>query len=260
MLKNKCALVTGSVAGLGFALANRLASEGANVIINGLCDGAEGVDAAARITEEHGVGAVYDGADLSVVAEIERMMAAVTERFGGVDILINNAVVRNFSLVEDLRPEQWDKSIAVNLTGAFHTVRLAVPGMKARGWGRIINMSSAFGQRGAVGRVDYVTTKTALIGLTRAVAVETAETGITCNALAPGVVPTDAITGKIAGMAADQGQPVADVEREYLLSRHPTARFVAMESVAATAVFLCSSAGADITGAVFPVDGGWTSR
>ncbi len=257
MLKQKCALVTGSVAGLGYAIAARLAAEGANVVLNGLCAPGEGEASAARIAGEHGVEAVFDPADLTSVAEIERMMAAAAARFGGVDILVNNAVVRNFALVEDMATAQWDRAIAVNLSAAFHTVRLAVPGMKARRWGRIINMSSVFGWRAVEERIDYVTTKTALIGMTRAIALETAASGVTCNALSPGSVPTPAITGKVAAMAAERNLPIADIEREYVANRHPTGRFVAMESVAALAAFLCGPAGDDITGATFPVDGGW---
>jgi 3-hydroxybutyrate dehydrogenase len=186
------------------------------------------------------------------------MIDNANSRFGGIDILINNAVVRNFGPIEDMKPEDWDRSIAVNLSAAFHAVRMVLPGMKARRWGRIINMSSVFGWRGAAERIDYVTTKTALIGLTRGIAVETAATGVTANALSPGSVPTPAIMAKLEGMAEDQGVMLADIEKSYISERHPTGRFVSMENVAAKAAFLCSSAGDDITGTVLPIDGGWT--
>lgn len=260
MLAGKCALVTGSVGGLGFAIADRLAAAGANVILNGLCAPGEGEAAAAQIAEAHGVRTCFDPADLTDLAAIEAMVQGANDRFGGVDILVNNAVVRHFGPLEDLAPENWDRSIAVNLTAPFHLVRLTLGGMKAKGWGRIINMTSAFSQRGSVGRIDYVTTKTALLGLTRNVALEAAGAGVTCNGLSPGSVPTPAILGKLEGMAAAENRTLDDIAAEYLAERHPTGRFVAMNSVAAAAVFLCSPAGDDITGAVLPIDGGWTAR
>lgn len=259
MLTGKCALVTGSVGGIGYAIAGRLAAEGAFVVLNGLCAGTEGQAAAERLAKDHGGQAVFDPADLCDVAAIDAMIANATARFGGVDILVNNAVVRNPVPIEEMLPEKWDASIAVNLSAAFHCVRLSLPGMKAKRWGRIINMSSVYGFRGAENRIDYVTTKTALIGMTRAIALETAAHGITCNALSPGSVPSPAILGKIEAMAAAQGESVDDVTRAYIGERHPTGRFVEMSSVAAMAALLCSPAGNDITGAVLPVDGGWTA-
>lgn len=256
-LLGKCALVTGAVGGLGHAIANRLAAEGAHVVINGLCAPDDGAAAAAAIADAHDVEAVYDPADLTVVADIERMMAAAAERFGGVDLLVNNAVVRNFSPVEKMSVAQWDTAMAVNLSAAFHTVRLALPGMKEKGWGRIVNMSSVFGWRAIEERIEYVTTKTALIGLTRAVALEAGPYGVTCNALSPGSVPTPAIMGKVADMAKAAGKTMEEMERDYISGRHPTGRFVAMENVAALVAFLASPAGADITGATLPIDGGW---
>ena len=259
MLKGKCALVTGSVGGIGHAIADRLAAEGAAVVLNGLCSEDEGQAAAWRIAEAHGTEAVFDPADLRDVAAIERMIADAAARFGSVDILVNNAVIRNPGPIEGMAAEQWDAAIAVNLTAAFHAVRFCLPQMKARGWGRIVNMSSVYGFRGAENRIDYVTTKTALIGMTRAIALETAAHGITCNALSPGSVPSPAILAKIEAMAAEQGRSVEEVTRDYVGERHPTGRFVEMASVAAMAAFLCSPAGDDITGSVLPVDGGWTA-
>ena len=228
-------------------------------MLNGLCPANEGQAAADQIQAEHGVEAVFDPADLRDVTAIEQMIAKAGERFRGVDILVNNAVVRNPGPIEDMLPDQWDTAIAVNLSSAFHCVRLALPHMKAREWGRIINMSSVYGFRGAENRIDYVTTKTALIGMTRAIALETAAHGITCNALSPGTVPSPAILGKIETMAAEQGRTIEDVTSTYIGERHPTGRFVEMESVAAMAALLCSPAGNDITGAILPVDGGWTA-
>lgn len=260
MLENRCALVTGSVAGLGYAIAESLGKAGANVVINGLCDSATGRQAAKRLSAASGHDAVFDPADLTDVTAIERMFRDASARFGSVDIVVNNAVVRHFSAIENFSTQQWDNSLAVNVSAAFHCVRLALPGMKQRGWGRIINLSSIFGARGAENRIDYVTTKTALLGMTRAIAIETALTGITCNAIAPGVVPSPAILDRISSAAKAEGVTVAEAELRYLTSRHPTERFVALESVGALAAFLCSPAGQDITGATLPIDGGWQAR
>ena len=197
---------------------------------------------------------------LTDVAGIERMFENAMRRFGPVDIVVNNAVVRHFSAVESFKTEDWNRSLAVNVSAAFHCIRLAVPAMRAQGWGRIINMSSIFGARGAENRIDYVTTKTALLGMTRAVAIETARTGITCNAIAPGAVPTPPLLSRIAEMAAGEGISAAQAEHRYVATRHPTERFVEPDNVGALAVFLCSPAAKDITGATLPIDGGWQAR
>jgi len=257
-LDGRTALVTGSVGGLGHAIATGLAAAGAKIVLNGLESAEEGIKAAEKISSTHNVDAIFAPGNLSELSQIERMIDNANSRFGSIDILVNNAVVRNFSKIEDMRPEAWDQSIAVNLSAAFHAVRLILPDMKARHWGRIINMSSVYGWRGAAERIDYVTTKTALIGLTRGIAIETAASGVTANALSPGSVPTPAIMDKLLNMAAVQGAPLADIERSYISERHPTGKFVAMQNVAAMVAFLCSSAGDDITGAVLPIDGGWT--
>ena len=257
-LDGRTALVTGSVGGLGNAIATGLAAVGAKIVLNGLESEEEGIKAAEKISSTHNVDAIFDPANLSELSQIERMIDNANNRFGSVDIVVNNAVVRNFSTIEDMQPEAWDQSIAVNLSAAFHAVRLILPDMKARHWGRIINMSSVYGWRGAAERIDYVTTKTALIGLTRGIAIETAASGVTANALSPGSVPTPAIMDKLHNMATVQGAPLDDIERSYISERHPTGKFVAMQNVAAMVAFLCSSAGDDITGAVLPIDGGWT--
>lgn len=259
-LQNKCALITGSFAGLGHAIAERLAREGANVVLTGL----ESEEDARRIVErmnENRVGTVvYHQADLAQVSQIENLTSTVLERFGGIDIVVNNAVVRHFLPVVELPTEQWEESLAVNLSAAFHTARLTIPRMRERGWGRILNISSVYGFGAAVNRVGYVTTKTALIGMTRAIALETAGAGITCNAICPGTVPTPAITSRIADIARQRGISEEQAAREYLAERQPTGRFVAMENVAAMAIFLCGEAGRDVTGAILPMDGGWTAR
>ena len=256
-LTGKCALVTGSVDGLGRAIAVALAGAGANVVVNGLCAQSQGEAVAREIAQAHRVEAVFDPADLRQRGEIERMIADAASRFGSVDVLVNNAVVRHFSPIEDFDPSAWEESIQVNLTAAFDLVRLALPGMKRNGWGRIINQASYYGWRGAENRIDYVTTKTALIGMARAVAIEAAGTGVTCNAVCPGTVGTPAILKRIEGIARDAGRPFDEVAQEYAAARNPMGRFVAMESIGALIVFLCSPAGDDVSGTVLPVDGGW---
>lgn len=254
-LKGKWALVTGATAGLGFAVAEGLAGAGANIVLHDL---AEPTAARHRLRAQHGVEVVSIAADLSQRAAIEDMMADLLKLTGGLDILVNNAVVRHFSPVENFPPEKWDEALAVNLSAPFHLIRLALPGMKARNWGRIINMASIYSTRAVADRIDYVTTKTAILGVTRAVAMETARTGITCNALCPGTLPTPAIQGKIADIAAREGRAIDETTSDYLASRQPTRRFIAMEAVGAMAVFLCGPAGQDITGATLPIDGGWS--
>jgi 3-hydroxybutyrate dehydrogenase len=260
MLEGRCALVTGSIGGIGYAIARAVAEAGARVVLNALADQATGDAAARRLSSDTGRDVIFDNADLADVAQIDRMFANAKARFGGVDIVVNNAVVRYFSPVENFSIEDWNHALAVNVSAAFHTIRLAVPGMRAKGWGRIINMSSIFGGRGAENRIDYVTTKTALLGMTRAVAIETALTGITCNAISPGAVPTPALLGRIHDQGAADGVAASEAERRYVAARHPTERFVAPANVGALAVFLCSPAANDITGATLPIDGGWQAR
>lgn len=255
MLSGKWALVTGATAGLGLAVAESLAAAGANLVLHDLVAPAEAAD---RLKSRFGVDAISIAVDLSKRAAIEAMMSDLLARLGGVDILINNAVVRHFAPVEDFSPEKWDEALAVNLSAPFHLVRLALPAMKRRSFGRIINMGSIYSTRAVAERIDYVTTKTAIIGMTRAIAVELAETNITCNALCPGALPTPAIQSKIAAAAAKDGHSMDAATREYLASRQPSRRFVATESVGAMAAFLCGPAGQDITGAALPIDGGWS--
>jgi 3-hydroxybutyrate dehydrogenase len=258
-LKNKCALVTGSIRGLGYAIAEGFAKAGCHVVLHGLEPEDVATAAAQSLRDQYGVEVLLSRADLNDVTAIESLMKTAQSHFGTVDIVVNNAVIRHFGPTENLSPEDWDTALAVNLSAALHTTRLAIPGMRANQWGRIINLSSVYGSSGAVDRVGYVTTKTALIGMTRAVALETATSGITCNAVCPGTVPTPAIVDRIAGIAQEQGISEEEATRHYLAARQPTGRFIAMENVAAFILFLCSEAGRDITGAVLPIDGGWTA-
>ena len=254
-MKGKWALVTGATAGLGLAVAEGLAGAGANIVLHDLVAPKQAADV---IRDRFGVEVIAAGVDLSQRDTIEAMMADLLDRCGMIDILVNNAVVRHFAAVEQFPPDRWEQALAVNLSAPFHLIRLALPGMKQRGWGRIINMGSIYSTRAVEDRIDYVTTKTAILGMTRAVAIETARSGITCNTLCPGTLPTPAILNKIAAMAADSGRPVEDVTGEYLGERQPTQRYIAMDAVAAMVVFLCGAAANDITGASLPIDGGWS--
>ena len=255
MLQGKWALVTGAAAGLGLAMAESLAAAGANIVLH---DRLEPEAVSDRLRSRFNVEAISVAADLSQRSSIEATMGELLERLGAIDILVNNAVVRHFAPVEAFAPERWDEALAVNLSAPFHLIRLTLPAMKQRGWGRILNIASIYASRAVADRIDYVTTKTAILGMTRAVAIETTRSGITCNALCPGVLPTPTIQDKIASIAASQGRSVEEATRDYLVARQPTGRFVAMESVGAMAVFLCSPAGADMTGAALPIDGGWS--
>lgn len=257
-LAGKSALITGSTGGLGRAIAEGLAAQGCNVVLNGVVSEAEMAPALEALRRTHGVKAIYDGADLRKPDAIAAMIARATAAFGAVDILVNNAVVRHFAPVESFPTENWEEALAVNLSAPFHAIRLTLPGMRARGWGRIINLASPYSFKGTVNRIDYVTTKTAILGMTRAVALETAGTGITCNAVAPGTLPTPAIEGKIRSIAEAQGVPVDVATRDYLAERQPGGRFISMEGVAALIAFLCGPQSGDISGAAIPLDCGWT--
>jgi 3-hydroxybutyrate dehydrogenase len=254
-LRGRVALVTGSTGGIGLAVAGCLAAAGCDLVLHGLAPPDEGAAAAADLAGRHAVQVRYHRADLARPEAIAAMIAAV----GAPDILVNNAATRHFGAIEATPPADWDMDIAVNLSAAFHLTRLSLPGMRARGWGRIVNMSSIYGLVGATGRVGYVTTKTALIGLTRATALETAESGITCNALCPGSTLTPNIAGRIGAAMAASGLGEAAATAQFLAGKQPTGRFVAADAIGAMAAFLCSEAGRDITGAVLPMDGGWSA-
>src|SRR4030095_11290679 len=256
----KCALITGSVRGLGLRAAHRFAEVGCDLVLNGF-EAAQDISALrSDIEDRYAVRTVYSGADLRRPAEIEAMVSVALEAFGGVDIVVNNAVTRHAAPIEAFGTAEWDDGIAVNVSAAFHTIRLTVPGMKQRGWGRIINVSSIYGLRGAVNRVGYVTSKTALIGLTRAVALETARNGITCNAVCPGTSVSPTHEEAIAQMMANEGLSPVAAEMRFLAGKQPTGRLVSAEGVAGLIAFLCTEAAADITGAAIPIDAGWSAN
>ena len=258
-LMGRCALITGSVQGLGLAAARRFAAAGCHVVLNGFSDDATVASLQREIQKTHGVRTAYAAADLRDPKAIEQMIDSAVHDFGAVDVLVNNAVVRHSTPLDEFPVQAWDDALAVNLTAAFHTIRLTLPGMKRRNWGRIINVSSIYGLTAAPNRVGYVTTKTALIGLTRAVALETAGHDITCNAVCPGTAETPVHDAAVRALMAGEDLSRDEAERKFLSSKQPTGRFISPDGVAALMVFLCTD-GADITGAALPVDGGWSAQ
>jgi 3-hydroxybutyrate dehydrogenase len=256
-LQGKAALVTGSTAGLGFAIADALAQVGCRVVLHGLEAVPDGQRAAETLSERRGIDAHYVRADLSLADGADTLMQAAQQRTDGIDILVNNAVVRHFAPLDTFPAAHWHAALAVNLSAAFRAIQLALPTMRARGFGRIFNMTSVYGARAVANRVDYVTTKTALLGLTRSVAIETVNSGITCNAICPGSVLTPNIDGRIAALMDERGLERADAVREFLKGKQPTGELVDAAHVGAMVVFLCGAAGAQITGAMMPIEGGW---
>ncbi|GAC1558938.1 MAG: 3-hydroxybutyrate dehydrogenase [Beijerinckiaceae bacterium] len=258
-LAKRSALVTGSTSGIGLAMARALAREGANVVLNGFGDAAEIEKARGAIEAEFSVTALYDAADMTKPDDIARMVKGAEQRLGSIDVLVNNAGIQHVSPVEDFPPEKWDAIIAINLSSAFHTIRAAVPGMKARKWGRIINTASAHSLVASPFKSAYVTAKHGLTGLTKTVALELATFGITANCISPGYVWTPLVERQIPDTMAARNLTKEQVINDVLLAAQPTKQFVTVEQVAAIAVFLCSDAAANITGANISVDGGWTA-
>ncbi|TCS97695.1 3-hydroxybutyrate dehydrogenase [Tepidimonas ignava] len=256
MLHNKTALVTGSTSGIGLGIAKALAARGANIVLNGFGD----VDGARAAIEALGVQVMYHGADMSKPAEIEAMMHAAAERFGRVDILVNNAGIQHVAAVEDFPPERWDAILAINLSSAFHTTRLALPAMKAANWGRIINIASVHGLVASAHKAAYVAAKHGLVGLTKVVALETATTGVTCNAICPGWVLTPLVQKQVDDRAAQQGISVEQATRQLLGEKQPSMQFTTPEQLGELAVFLCSPAADNVRGAAWNMDGGWAAQ
>ena len=258
-LTGKTALVTGSTSGIGLAYAKALAAEGANLIINGFGDAAAVEAERAGLETLSGAKAMYSDADLTKVDAIEAMMAAAVDRFGSVDILINNAGVQHVAPVDEFPIDKWDLIIALNLTAAFHTTRLGVPGMKAKKWGRIINTASAHSLVASPNKSAYVTAKHGLAGFSKTVALEVATHGITSNCISPGYVWTPLVENQIPDTMKARGLTREQVINDVLLDAQPTKEFVTPEQVAALALFLCRDEAAQITGANLSVDGGWTA-
>ncbi|HEV2594347.1 MAG TPA: 3-hydroxybutyrate dehydrogenase [Sphingomicrobium sp.] len=253
VLQGKVALVTGSTSGIGLAIAKALAAEGATLMINGFGDPH---DIEREVNE---LGAVHDAADMSKPAEIERMMKRCADELGGPDILVNNAGIQHVSPVEDFPVDKWDAIIAINLSSAFHTTRLAVPGMKQKKWGRIINTASAHSLVASPNKSAYVAAKHGIAGFTKTIALEAARDGVTANCISPGYVWTPLVEKQIPDTMTTRGLTREQVMNDVLLAAQPTKRFVTPEEVAALAVFLCRDEAASITGANLSMDGGWTA-
>jgi len=260
MLKGKTALVTGSTSGIGFGIAERLAAEGAHIVLNGLGQPAEVEHIAAGLKGRHRVNVVYDGADMSKPEAVFAMVQKAIAEFGALDVVVNNAGIQHVAPVDDFPPAKWDAILAINLSAAFHTVRAALPAMKQRKWGRILNVASAHALVASPYKSAYVAAKHGIAGFTKAVALEVAEQGITVNAVCPGYVLTPLVEKQIPDTAKARGITKEQVVRDVLLAAQPTKKFVTVEEVAALTAFLCSNEAASITGAVLPVEGGWTAH
>jgi len=260
MLKGKAAIVTGSTSGIGLGIARALAGAGCDVLLNGFGEAAAIENERTTIAKEFGVRAAFDPADLAKPAEVARMVETATRELGRVDILVNNAGIQHTAPVEEFPIDRWDAVIAINLSSNFLAIRAALPQMRQRNWGRIINIASAHGLVASVAKAAYVTAKHGVLGLTKVVALETATTGITCNAICPGWVLTPLVQKQINERAAREKIAVDQAKLELLSEKQPSHEFVTPEQIGALAVFLCSDAAAQIRGAALSVDGGWTAQ
>ncbi|QIL69597.1 3-hydroxybutyrate dehydrogenase [Diaphorobacter sp. HDW4B] len=260
MLNGKTALVTGSTSGIGLGIAKTLAGQGANIVLNGFGDVDGSRAAVLEAGKAHGVKVAYHGADMSRPEEIEDMMKYAAGQFGRVDILVNNAGIQHVAPVESFPPEKWDSIIAINLSSAFHTTRLALPAMQAAKWGRIINIASVHGLVGSAQKSAYVAAKHGIVGLTKVTALENAANGITCNAICPGWVLTPLVQKQIDAKAAEHGVSVEEATKDLLREKEPSLRFTTPEELGELAAFFCSPAGNNICGVAWNMDGGWTAQ
>lgn len=256
MLKGKTALVTGSTSGIGLAIAKSLAQQGANIVLNGFGD----AEAPKAQIEALGVRVEYHGADMSKPEQIEDMLKFAASKFGRVDVLVNNAGIQHVAKVEDFPAERWDAIIAINLTSAFHTTRLAIPAMREANWGRVINIASAHGLVASAQKSAYVAAKHGIVGFTKSVALETATTGVTVNAICPGWVLTQLVQKQIDDRAAREGITAAQAQNELLGEKQPSLQFTTVEQLGGLAVFLCSPAADQVRGVAWAMDGGWTAQ
>ncbi|MBU3651160.1 MAG: 3-hydroxybutyrate dehydrogenase [Limnohabitans sp.] len=255
-LSGKIALVTGSTSGIGLGIAKALAAEGAHIVMNGFGE----VEAAQAQVKALGVEVAYHGADMSKAADIEAMMAFAKERFGGVDILVNNAGIQHVAPIEDFPVERWDAILAINLSSAFHTTRLALPDMQAKNWGRIINVASVHGLVASVQKSAYVAAKHGIVGLTKVTALENATRGVTCNAICPGWVLTPLVQKQVDAKAAALGVSNAEATKLLLGEKEPSMQFTTPEELGALAVFFCSEAASNVRGVAWNMDGGWAAQ
>jgi 3-hydroxybutyrate dehydrogenase len=259
-LEGKVSLITGSTSGIGLGIARALAAAGSTVVLNGFGKPEDIAETQARIVSEFGVKARYSPADMSKSQPIAEMIAVTLENFGRLDVLVNNAGIQYVAPLEKFPAEKWDAILAINLSSAFHTTRAALPAMRENGFGRIINIASAHGLVASPFKAAYVAAKHGIVGLTKVIALETAEANITCNAICPGYVYTPLVEAQIEGQAKAHGIPREQVVRDVLLAQQPNKRFATVEELGALSVFFASDAAASITGTALPVDGGWTAH
>ena len=260
MLKGKTALVTGSTSGIGQGIAEALAAQGANIVLNGFGE-ADAIEALRQeIADKNGVTVSYDGADMTKPAEIARMIKDAEKEFGAIDILVNNAGIQHVDAIEDFPDERWDAVIAINLSSAFHTTKAALPAMRKKGWGRIINIASAHGLVASPQKVAYVAAKHGIMGLTKVTALETGGSGITCNAICPGWVLTPLVKKQIEDRAAKSGRSFDEEKLDLVAEKTPSKEFSTPEQLGGLAVFLCSPSADQITGVPLSSDGGWTAQ
>jgi 3-hydroxybutyrate dehydrogenase len=260
MLQGKTAIVTGSTSGIGLGIAEALAGSGANVVLNGFGDAVQIEETRSGLAQRTNAKIVYSPADVSKPRAIAHMISQAAETFGGVDIMVNNAGVQHVAPIEAFPDEKWDAIVAINLSSAFHATKLVLPLMREKGWGRIINVASAHALVASPYKAAYVAAKHGVLGLTRVTALETAEDGITCNAICPGYVRTPLVEQQIDDQARAHGIPRDQVISDVLLKNQPNKRFVEVAELAALALFLCTDNGASVTGAALPMDGGWTAH
>lgn len=260
MLSGKTALVTGSTSGIGLGIARSLAEQGANIVFNGFGDAQQIEKLYTDVGTEFGVQTAYHNADMSKPLEIEAMMRFAADKFGAIDILVNNAGIQHVATVDEFPAERWDAIIAINLTSAFHTSRLAIPGMKQKGWGRIINLASVHGLVGSAGKSAYVAAKHGLVGFTKVTALELAATGVTCNAICPGWVLTPLVQKQVDDRAARDGLSNDAAKKALLSEKQPSGEFVTPAELGALAVFFCSPAGDQVRGVAWNMDGGWAAQ
>jgi 3-hydroxybutyrate dehydrogenase len=259
-LKGKAALITGSTSGIGHGIALALAADGADIMLNGFGDAAQIEALRADMAAEHGVRVAYSGADISKPEQIGAMVAETETKLGSLDVLVNNAGIQFIANVEDFPAERWDAIIAINMSGVFHGMKAAIPGMKRRGWGRIINIASAHGLVASPQKVAYVAAKHGVVGMTKVAAIELANHGVTVNAICPGWVLTPLVQRQLEAKAKQEGTTVEDQERRFLTEKQAMAQFSTPEQIGALAVFLCSEGAKTITGAPLSIDGGWVAQ
>jgi 3-hydroxybutyrate dehydrogenase len=260
MLQGKTAIVTGSTSGIGLGIATALAAEGCDIMLNGFGDATAIAELKQRLAADHRVRVAYSPADMAKPADIRGMVAATAEQLGGVDILVANAGIQHVAKIVDFPDERWDAVIAINLSAAFHVAKAALPYMLAKGWGRIINIASAHGLVASGEKAAYVTAKHGLVGLTKVIAIEAANSGVTCNAICPGWVLTPLVRQQIEARAAAQGIPYQQAHDDLLREKQPMLQYTTPEKIGGLAVFLCGEAASTMTGAALSIDGGWTAQ